>query len=263
MGSLYERYGPTAVVAGASEGLGRAFAEALGAAGFDLLLIARRRAPLEATADGIRARFGVRVEPVALDLASPDLEARFRACIAGEDVGLLVYNACYAPIGPFVETPLAGMMTAVDVNVRGPLVLAREVAPRLVARGRGGIVLMSSMSGLQGTALVGAYAATKAFDTTFGEALWAELGPQGVDVQVCLAGATATPNFERQTPREKRRLAFPMKAEDVVRGSLAHLGRGPVYVPGWLNRCVALGSRWIGRKRAVRWFSRTTRALYG
>jgi short-subunit dehydrogenase len=84
---------------------------------------------------------------------------------------------------------------------------------------------MSSMSGLQGTALVGTYAASKAFDNVFGEGLWAELRPLGVDVLVCVAGATSTPNFEAQTPEAKRKQVFPMSPEAVATGALRKLAR--------------------------------------
>lgn len=259
---FHRQYGPWAVVAGASEGIGRAFAHALAEKGLDLVLIARRAEPLEAEANLIRRRHRVGVETVSLDLGAPDLASRFEAAIADKDVGLLVYNACYSDIGEFLAMDMASKQKTLDVNCRGPVTLSTVMGDRLVARGSGGLLLMSSMSGFQGTAMVSTYAATKAFDTVLGESLWAELRPKGVDVLVCVAGATTTPNFNAQTPKEKQRQVFPMTPEDVARGALANIGNGPVYIPGAMNRLVSVLGRIVGRKRAVEFISKNTRKLY-
>lgn len=260
---FHRRYGPWAVVAGASEGIGRAFAHALAEKGLDLVLIARRVEPLEAEAQLIRRRHRVGVETLSLDLGAPDLATRFQQGIGDKDVGLLVYNACHSDIGEFLATDMESKQKTLDVNCRGPVTLTTVIGERLVARGRGGILLMSSMSGFQGTAMVSTYAATKAFDTVLGESLWAELGPKGIDVLVCVAGATTTPNFNAQTPEKKRRQVFPMTPEQVARGAIANLRNGPVYIPGAMNRFVSVLGRIIGRRRAVELISKNTRKLYG
>ena len=259
---FHTRYGRTAVVAGASEGIGRAFAHQLAEKGLDLILIARRTEPLEAEAHILRRRHGVNVETVPMDLGAADLEARFRSVIEGKDVGLMVYNACYSKIGKYLETDIASKLATIDVNCRGPVVLSSIMAERLVARGRGGIVLMSSMSGLQGTAMVSTYAASKAFDTILGEGLWAELRPKGVDVLVCIAGATSTPNFEAQTPENKRKQVFPMTPDDVARGAIANIANGPVHIAGPVNLAVATSMRMLSRRAAVSFISKNTRKVY-
>ncbi len=259
---FHARYGPCAVIAGATEGIGRAYAHQLAEKGLDLILIARREALLESEAHLLRRRHGVQVHTVSLDLAAADLEERFRAAIEGQDVGLLVYNACFSEIGTFLDTDLRSKLLTIDVNCRGPVTLTSVLAPRLVERGRGGLILMSSMSALQGTAMVSTYAATKAFDTILAEGLWSELGPQGVDVLACVAGATLTPNFEAQTPEEKRKQVFPMAPADVAREGLANLRKGPVHYAGPLNRALALGMRFATRKGAVRFISKSTREVF-
>lgn len=259
---FHERYGRTAVVAGASEGIGRAFAHQLAEKGLDLVLIARRREPLEEEAHLLRRRHGVDVTAVSMDLGASDLAERFTAAIEGRDVGLMVYNACYSKIGKYLETDLASKLATIDVNCRGPVVLSTIMAERLAARGRGGILLMSSMSGLQGTAMVTTYAASKAFDTVLGEGLWSELKPKGVDVLVCVAGATSTPNFEAQTPEGKRKQVFPMTPDAVAKGALANLGNGPVHYAGPVNFAVATASRFFSRRAAVSFISKNTRNVY-
>lgn len=259
---FHHRYGPWAVVAGASEGIGQAYTHILAERGLNVVTLARRIEPLEQDAALIRRRHRVEIKPVSLDLAAPDLAEQFDQAIEGLDVGLLIYNACYSKIGPFVDMPLQHYLSTIDVNCRGPVVLSHRIAPRLIQRGKGGIILMTSMAGFQGSALVSTYAATKAFDTVLAESLWAELTPHGVDVLACVAGATETPDFLRKTPADKKAGVFPMRPEAVAREGIAALGKKPTVVAGRMNR---IANRTIGlmsRKQRTRFFSKTTRDVY-
>jgi short-subunit dehydrogenase len=251
------RHGPWALVAGASEGLGAAFATALARAGLNVVLIARRAAPLEALAAELAA-MGVEARAVAMDLAAPDLVARLEEATAGLDLGLIVYNAAFAPIGPFLERPLDDLLAVVDVNVRGPVVALRTLAPRLVARGRGGVVLMSSLAGQQGGARLATYAASKAFNTVLGEGLWHELRSAGVDVVAVSAGAVRTPGFEGASRGEP---AGTLDAADVAEAALAGLGRGPRVVPGAVNRIAAFALSLLPRRAAVALLAAQTKDL--
>lgn len=258
------RYGPWALVAGASEGIGRAWCRRLAARGLNVVLVARREAPLRDEAAALQSRFGVETRVLALDLASADLTERITSAAGDLDIGLLVYNAAYADVSQYLDQSVESKLATIDVNCRGVLLLTSYLGERLAARGRGGMVLMSSMSGWQGSAMMGVYAATKAFVTVLGESLWSELRAHGVDVQVCVAGATLTPNFKARTPSEKWRAAFPMEPEAVVDESLARLGGEPTVIVGRMNRLAYLAlSKLIPRGAAVRFFSRTTRGIYG
>jgi uncharacterized protein len=261
---LVERYGPWAVVAGASEGLGEAFARRLAAEGLHLVLVARRRERLEALAHELSAQHGVSVRPLALDLARGDVADAVAEAVGDGEVGLLVYNAALSIIGPFLDAPAEEPMRVLDVNCRGPLLLAHRLGGAMAERGRGGILLMSSLSGYQGSALIASYAATKAFNVVLGEGLWDELGERGVDVLVCSAGATRTPNYEASAPKRTSRLATLMEPEAVVSEALAGLGRRPSVIPGLGNRLAALlMQRLLPRRVAVRTMGRATRAMYG
>ena len=257
------RYGPWAVVAGASEGIGQAYARELAARGLHLVLVARRPGPLEETAAELRSRHGVEVRIAAVDLGAPDVLAALAPHTDDIEVGLLIYNAAYADIGGYLDQSLESKLKTIDVNCRGPVALTSAYGAKMAARGRGGLLLMSSMAGFQGSGLVSTYAATKAFDTVLGEGLWAELGPQGVDVLVCVAGATLTPNFEKQTPEAKRGMAFPMTPEAVAREGLAHLGKGPTHITGWVNRSVHATVGRLPRRLAVAFMASNTKKLYG
>jgi len=259
--SFRHKYGPWALVAGASEGIGAAFAEELGARGIHLLLLARRTEPLEQVAQAIRAAHGVEVVTASVDLGAPSVLEDVRRVIDGREVGLLVYNAALSLVGPFLEQPLADKLRLLDVNCRGPLILSDELGRAMVGRGRGGIIIMSSLAGSQGTGHVLTYAASKAFDLVLAEGLWYELRAHGVDVLACRAGATRTPGFESSKPR---RVAAPlMDARPVAVEALAALGKGPSMVPGALNRMAAFFmQRVMPRRAAVATMGKATRDMY-
>jgi short-subunit dehydrogenase len=255
-----KRYGPFALVAGASEGLGEAFSRALAARGVDLLLLARRREPLERLAAELRATKAVTVRVAATDLGDAELPRVARELTHDLEVGLLVYNAAHSIIGPFVDGTLEENLRVLDVNCRGALILSHLLGGAMARRGRGGIVLMTSLSGSQGNPWLASYAASKAFDLVLAEGLWAELGARGVDVLACRAGATRTAGFLASRPKR----AVPLQEPNaVVEEALAALGRGPSVVTGGLNRLAAFAfGRLLPRRASIRIMERATRRLY-
>lgn len=257
--SFVSKYGPWAVVVGASEGLGAAFAAALAERGLNLLLIARRAADLEAVAASLRAAAKIEVRAEVFDVARTDLPAAVAATTAGLDVGLVVYNAAFAPIGAFGERTLDELLRVVDVNVRGPLVFARTFAPKMAARGRGGIVLMSSLAGDVGGPRIATYAASKAFNTILAQGLWREFRTQGVDVLACSAGAIRTPGYAAAKTRDA---PGTLDAHVVATQALDALGRGPAVVPGAVNKVArfVLG-RLLPRRTAINIFANSTKDL--
>ncbi len=262
--NLANKYGPWAFVAGASEGIGESFAEQLAAAGINLVMVARRRPLLEVTADRIRKAHPVEIRTHSLDLSGDDLQSRVGAMVADIEVGLLVYNAAFSRIGRFLDQPLEDHLQELHINVRGPMTLAHLFGTKMVARGKGGIILMSSQSGTQGTAMVANYAATKAYNTVLAEGLWYELRQQGVDVLACVAGMTLTPAFLGSTDKRPNNwLARPMKADDVASQALRDLGHTPRGVSGARNRCATfMLERLLPRERAIRLVSKETERMY-
>jgi short-subunit dehydrogenase len=256
-----EKYGPWALVAGASEGIGAAFAEELARRGVHLVLVARRAEALEQLASRLRASSGVEVRTAAIDLSSPALLEEARRATADLEVGLLVYNAALSLIGPFLEQSIEDKLRVIDVNCRGPLILADELGRPMVRRGRGGIILMSSLAGAQGTPFVSTYAATKAFNLVLAEGLWDELRERGVDVLACRAGATRTPAYERSRPASSS--APLMDPGPVAVQALAALGKTPSMVPGLANGLAAFFmGRVLPRSAAVRTMGRAMRKMY-
>ncbi len=262
MSTFREQYGPWAMIAGASVGLGEAFARQLARRGLDLVLIARGQAALDTLATDLRRAHGIEVRTLAMDLARPDGLAQVQDLTAELEVGMLVYNAAFSTIGPFLDHPVEEHLRVIDVNCRAPLVLSHHFGRAMTARRRGGIVLMTSTAGSQGGPWIAAYAASKAFNSILAEALWDELAGSGVHVVACRAGATRTPGYAASKPRPSR---VPLlDPNHVAEKTLACLGRGPSVVPGAFYRCSAfIMERLLPRRTAIRIMGRATRKLYG
>lgn len=257
-----QRYGRYALVAGAAVGLGAAYARQIAAKGLDLVVLDRDQTPLERTADEIRGAYRVDVRPLVADLGRPDVAETVRAATRDLEVGLLVYNAAIGTVAPFLEMQPAQADLTLDVNCRGLLHLVHALAPPMVERGRGGLILMSSMSGNFGSAQLTVYAATKAFTLVFGDALWAELRPHGVDVLVVQPGSTRTPGWLSSQPSEPGAEIMPaMQPEDVVREALATLGSEPLVIAGDANRQGAALLAQLPRRQAIEAMSAITAKL--
>ena len=211
----------------------------------------RRAAPLELLAQELRAANGVDVRALPCDLADPGVADVISGACRSLEIGLLVYNAAASSVGRFLDTPVESHLRTVDVNARGPVLLAHAFGGPMAARGRGGIVLMSSLTAFQGTPWVASYGATKAFNLVLAEGLWSELKARGVDVLACCAGATRTPGYDRVTPpRAAARFApKPQDPADVAHEALEALGRAPVVITGRANRVASFFMRRVFTRR--------------
>lgn len=251
-------YGPWAIVAGGSEGLGAAFATQIARRGVHMVLVARRPEPLEQTADHVRREHGVEVITVAADLGAPGAVDQIVTAAAGVEIGLVVANAAFVPRGRFLDTAAADLAATVEVNCKSSMLLARTFLPGMAGRGRGGLILMSSLVGMQGVPGLAAYSATKAYLISLGESLWAELRPSGVDVLTVCAGAVSTPGYQQATRRQAPGTTPP---ELVAAIALRSLGHGFRVVPGTLNRVSTFAlNRLAPRKTAIAIFGRATAA---
>lgn len=244
--SFAERYGPWAIVTGASSGIGEAFALALGRRGVRSLLVARRADELARVASAIE-RAGGTAEVLALDLSRPESVATVQERTADRDVGLVVCNAGINPEGEFAALSPATHEAILDLNVRAPVLLAHAFLPALARRGRGGLLLVGSIEGLVGFPHSATYSASKNFVRAFAEALWGEYRAQGVDVLGLAPGATDTPLL-RRNGFEPAELPGLQTAEAVAEYALDRLGNGPLAVPGWTNRLMAVSLRHTPRR---------------
>jgi short-subunit dehydrogenase len=263
--AFHIKYGPWAVVAGASEGLGAAYADQLAQRGLNLVLVARRENLLQALALQLKQKYDVEVQTMALDLSLPDSAENIVHKTTGLGIGLLVYNAAFSAVGSFLDHPVDDHMKEIDTNIRTPLALTYAFGQRMLASGRGGIILMASLSAFQGSAYISNYAATKAFNILLAEGLWEEWRKRGTDVLVCIAGAVRTPNYLASTPRQTGGFSdATLEPEQVVREALAALGRQPHIIPGRSNRMVSFIMRHLlPRRMAIQLMGRVLKDMYG
>lgn len=224
------RYGPWAVVAGASEGTGREFARAIAAEGVNLILIARRLEPLEALATELRAEADVEIDVASIDLASPDASAQISERVGDREVGLYVSNAGSDPnSSQFLDKPLEAWESLAARNVMTPMRCCYHFGSAMAERGRGGLLLVGSGACYGAGPHLAVYSGSKAFEQMFAEGLWSELAPRGVDVLYYAMSMTKTPELERLMASNGHNV--PDSAADpaeVARTALAGLPNGPV-----------------------------------
>lgn len=225
-------YGPVALVTGASDGIGQAFARELASRGYDLVLVARRADRLERLAAELSGAHSIRADAIAADLGVASEVEHLIAATADRDIGLLVAAAGFGTSGMFVDKPVADELDMIDVNCRAVAALAHAFARRFAARGKGGIVFMSSLLAFQGVPRSANYAATKAYVQTLAEGLRAELKPAGIDVIACAPGPVAT-GF---AARANMTMASAERPEVVARETLDKLGRRSTVRPGRLAK---------------------------
>ncbi|MBS2022285.1 MAG: SDR family oxidoreductase [Deltaproteobacteria bacterium] len=226
-----ERFGPWALVTGASDGIGREFARSLARRGANVVLVARRKERLEALAAELRGA-GVETLVLPLDLAQPQANQELLAATSQIDVGLVVASAGFGTSGGFLAADLAQELGMIDVNCRAVAELVHGFGKRLVERRGGGMVLLSSLLAFQGVPRAANYAATKAWVQTFAEGLRVELAPSGVEVLSCAPGPVASGFGDRA--RMVMDGAAP--AEAVADETLSRLGRAGTVRPGFLSK---------------------------
>jgi short-subunit dehydrogenase len=216
---------PTALITGASSGIGKTYARRLAQRGHDLVLVARDTARMEALAAELRAELGVAVDIITADLtdaaALAVVETRLRD---DAKIGLLINNAGAAAPGGFANPDLDQLDRLIRLNVTAVMRLAGAAVPRLLAAGGGAIVNVSSVLGLAPELFPGVYPATKAFVLTFSQALQAELGPKGLYVQAVLPAATRTEIWERHG-RKLEDIQGLMDVEELVDAALVGFDR--------------------------------------
>lgn len=242
---LQDKYGPWALISGASAGLGEEFAKQLAAQGLNLVLLARRTERLEALGQQLSSQFGIEYRVVSADLSDPDFLAPVADQTEDLEIGLLINNAGFTNSGNFLDNDLDAEIRLVDVNCRAAVILAHHYGKAMRQRKRGGMIFTASIAGFAGIPFWANYSASKSFDLKLAEALGAELKPHGVDVLALCPGSTHT---EFATYDGALSKLLTMQAEPVVAGALKGLGSKRVWVAGFLNRMNVFFTRLLPRK---------------
>lgn len=262
--NLKEKYGSLALIAGASEGIGAAYAHHLAAAGINLVMIARRKEQLETFAAELTSRYGIETICIQEDLSATNAADRIMDHIKAYEINLFIYNAGNSYIGKFEEQSWTVHKEIAITNMITPLHLVHSIAPDMLKRGKGAIILMASLAGFQGTPFISTYAATKAFDQILAEGLWYEWKSRGIDVIACCAGATSSPNFLKTNPGKQHFLAPKVQTpEDVVAECFKRLGTTPSFITGRANKIASFFmQRVLSRRKSVTIMGDTTRSMY-
>jgi short-subunit dehydrogenase len=251
--------GGLAVVTGATAGIGREFAEQLGARGYDLLLVARDRQRLAATAESLAASHRVETEAFPADLGRDDDVTRLAERLAASPrLALLINNAGFGSRGRLAEVDIERQEAMLRLHVLAPMRLTRAALPVLLARRSGGVVNVSSVAGFIYSAGNVNYCATKAYLTTFSEGMAAELHGTGVRVQALCPGFTRTEFHARIPGKVEQHPRFLwLSARSVVAYSLHCLDRGGpvVCVPSLRWRLIVLAIRLLPRS-LIGWVTR-------
>lgn len=252
----------TALITGASSGIGAAMARVFASEGYGLALVARTESALNALADELRATYSVPVTVVPRDLAQPGAaQAIFEALQrANVTVDALVNNAGFASYGPFAQADLRNELNEMQVNMVALTALTRLFLPGMVERGRGGVLNVASTAAFQPGPGMAVYFASKAFVLSFSEALAYEVRGAGVHVTALCPGGTQSAFFDRAQMQNSRYVrSHLMDAGTVARAGYEGLRRGrPVVIPGKRNRLLALGARLFPRPVVTRVSARLT-----
>lgn len=225
------RYGPWAVIAGASEGTGACYAEQLAAMGINLVLVSRRLEAVERLGQRLAADHGVEYRALSADLRATGAAARLIDATADLDVGLYISNAGADGAGnSFLDSPVQRSLDLLSMNAVTVVEAVHGFGNRFKARGRGGFVIMSSGAGLGGQPWLVMYSATKAFEINFAESLWAEFDGQGIDIIAVAAPMMDTPTLRTATEGTGFDLSGAYDPGDVCHLALASLGREPLVI---------------------------------
>ncbi|MDE2597433.1 MAG: SDR family NAD(P)-dependent oxidoreductase [Sphingomonadales bacterium] len=222
-----EKYGPWALITGASEGVGRAFARRIAAEGVNLVLVARREGPLAELAAELTRDFGVEAVPLSVDLFSTDAPDRIRAAIGRRDIGLYISNAGADPFGArFLDLDLEKWQGLINVNVNNLVAMCHRFGTEMRAKGRGGIIVIGSGACYGGGRFMATYSGAKGFSLNFTESLWSELQPYGVDVLYMALAMTDTPELRRHMAERGQTVPENIASpDDVAAKGLESLGQ--------------------------------------
>ncbi len=229
-------YGDWALVTGGTSGIGAALVRQFAASGMNIVLVARTQTKLDEMAKSLKSEFSVEVRTIAADLSAPQSPAMVIDAVNDLEIAVIVPGAAVETSGYFVETPLERQSALVQMNVTTPMILTHHFGAEMASRGRGAILLVSSLSGWSAQPYMANYGASKAYILSLGASLYHEMKDKGVDVSVLSPGPTDTPMIANTGIDFESMGMSIMTPESVALEALEGLGKRPDTVPGFKNR---------------------------
>ena len=242
-----KRYGPWALVTGASAGLGAEFVRQIAERGLNVALVARRLEKMDALAEKVERASAVQTRVIQSDLTAAGACARVAQETDDLEVGLLVNNAGFGVAGSYHNCDPDRLVNMTVLNCVVPVLLTSHFLPLMLERGRGGVIFLASTAAYQPTPYLGAYGATKAFNLMLGESLWQEYRKQGVDSLALSPGFTKT-EFQAVANIANAGVFREATPDAVVAEGLNRLGKRPSTVHGALNKLLAFSTRLLPRR---------------
>jgi uncharacterized protein len=256
------KYGPWALITGASRGLGAEFARQCAEKGLNVILVATNEKLLKEQKGFLEQTYGVEARIVILDLSREDLLEVIGPATSDLQIGLLVCNAGISSVRPFLSQDENDLLRQFHVNARSALILARFYGQLMARRKHGGIIFLSSASAMNGTAYSANYAGTKAYNLILGESLWYEFKHHGVDVLGFMPGCTRTPGFDQHNPRPSAFVRV-MDTRETVLEAFSALGRHPSRIAGRANRLAYyFMGLFLSRKGAIKAVSSSMKKIF-
>jgi len=252
-GKFQEKYGPWALVTGGTSGIGAEFCKQLAEKGLNLVLVARKKEGLEAKQKLLQGEYGIEVKTIQADLSVSTAYERVINDVRDLEIGLFIPAAGVENHGDITKIDLDKELALIQLNVTSVFALSHYFARTMSKRGKGGILMISSIIGHMPNPYLSNYAGSLAYKYNFGASLHWELKKKGVDVTVLCPGFTATPMMDNMSDLDFSKAPVkPMDPSDVVQCGLKALGRTPVAIPGFKNKfMVFMGKRVVSFSKAI------------
>lgn len=249
MKNYKDKYGPWALITGASSGIGEEFARKLASLKFNLFLIARRKNLLENLAAELESEFSIKAIVICVDLSDDNFLEEIKNKTAGNEIGLLINNAGLGSVGEFAVLNPDDEIKMIKVNCLAPAILTHHFINKMLERKKGGIIFLGSLLSFQPTPFSASYSATKAFNSFLGDALWYEMKKHNIDVLSLNPGGTDT-GFIRLSGKFNNS-SLIRTTENVVETALKAIGRKPSVIDGLINKILVFGGRLLPRKTLI------------
>ncbi|MCX6247142.1 MAG: SDR family NAD(P)-dependent oxidoreductase [Bacteroidetes bacterium] len=263
MDETFSRFGKWALIAGAAEGIGAAFSTVLAGVGMNLIMADINSRELNFIADELEKSYPIKTIRIHQDLSEKNAGQDCLDKVREIEIRLMVYVPAFSCVGKFSEYTSEEIDRFLSLNVKTPVHLVNSFLNRKPKDQPCGIILMSSLAGIVGPALVAPYAGTKSFTLTFSESLFHELKDEKVEILACCAGPTSTPTYWKSKPVNRNKFIDVMPPLDVAKYAIKMLGKKPSCIPGWKNRLSYFFlTRILPRRMAGRIVSNSMKKMY-